>query len=70
MYSIFLPQGVEIKLIFALWEAVSAIFKIAIFGHEIWALAKVTEVAHITFFLRQGVEIDLHSTGSGFRYTG
>ncbi len=34
------------------------IFKIALFGHETWQVAKVPEVAHITF-LPQGVEIDL-----------
>ncbi len=34
------------------------IFKIAIFGHETWLLAKVPEVAH-ALFLPQGVEIEL-----------
>ena len=34
------------------------IFKIAIFGHETWPLAKVPEVAH-TLFLPTGVEIEL-----------
>ncbi len=34
------------------------IFKIAIFGHETWQVAKVPEVAH-TLLLPQGVEIEL-----------
>ncbi len=42
-YTHFLPQGVNIELIFAL-QAV--IFKIAIFGHETWPLDKVPEVAY------------------------
>ena len=43
----FLPQGVEIKLIFTLRAAVSEIFKTVIFGYETWPLAKVPEVAHV-----------------------
>ncbi len=35
-------------------------FKISIFGHEIWPLTKVPEVAHIlSFFLSQSVKIEL-----------
>ncbi len=33
------------------------IFKIVIFGHETWPLAKVPEVTHILSFYPQGVEI-------------
>ncbi len=39
-HTLFLPQGFEIELIFALWAAVSEIqtdFQIAIFGHETWS---------------------------------
>ena len=35
------------------------VFKIAIFGHETWSLAKVPEVAFLLFFVPQGVEIEL-----------
>ncbi len=35
------------------------IFKIAIFGHETWPLAKVPEVAHTDSFYPRGVEIEL-----------
>ncbi len=111
--TLFLPQGVEIELIFALWAAVSElravfqnwpylgmkfgdwqklhmhtnvlssypkgsklslfslfgqqfprygpIFKIAIFGHETWPLAKVPEVAHILSFLPMGSKLNLFS---------
>ncbi len=61
-YTFFLPQGVEIELIFALRPVVSKIqanFKIAIFGHETWQVAKIPEVAHVCLFLTQGVEIEL-----------
>ena len=50
LHIYFLLHGVEIELIFALRVMVSAIradFKIAIYGHETWSLAKVPEVAHI-----------------------
>ncbi len=52
-YTLFLPQGVAVELILALWAPVSEIranFKIAIFGHETWQVAKVSEVAHISSF--------------------
>ncbi len=49
-------------------------FKIAIFGHETWQVAKVPEVAHVgSFYPRgEGVEIEVifNSTGSGFQDTG
>ena len=57
VYSIS-TSGVEIELIFTLWAAVM-IFKIAIFGHEIWSLAKVPEVAHITLFPPKVFKIEL-----------
>ncbi len=47
-YTLFLPQGVEIKFIIALQAAVSKvgpIFYLAILGHETWHVAKVPEVA-------------------------
>ncbi len=51
-YALFLPQGVEIELIFALQAAVSEmlcglIFKIAIFGNKTWPLAKVPEIVYL-----------------------
>ncbi len=49
-YTLFLPPGVEIELIFTLRVAVSeilAVFNIAIFGHETWLMAKVPEVANM-----------------------
>ncbi len=59
---VFLPQRVEIEVIFALRAAVpryGPIFKITIFGHETWNLKKGPEVAIWTLFLPQGVEIEL-----------
>ena len=54
-YTLFQPQRVEFELLFALRAAVSVfskygqIFKVVIFGHEIWTLAKVPEVAHTLY---------------------
>ena len=52
-YTAFLPQGSNLSL-FSLYEQqfprYVAIFKIAIFGHEIWPSAKVPEIAHIASF--------------------
>ena len=47
-YTLFLPQGVEIELIFALRAAVSETWPI--FGHETWPSAEIPEVAHIPSF--------------------
>ncbi len=48
------------------------IFKIAIFGHETWPLAKVPEVAHLVSFYPRGVDISAYFcfTGSGFQDMG
>ena len=45
------------------------IFKIAIFGHQTWPLAKVPEIAH-TVFLLQAVEIEIVFAQSFSRYRG
>ncbi len=61
-YALFLSQGVEIELIFALKTAVSKIgqiFKIAILGQETWTLTKVPEVAYILPFYPMGLKIEL-----------
>ncbi len=58
-YTPFLPQRIEIELLFALRAAVSkirAIFKIAIYGYDTWPLARSCTY---TRFLPQGVEIEL-----------
>ncbi len=60
IWTLFLPQKVEIELIFALRAAVSEIwahFENAIFGHETRNLQKVPEVA----YLPQGVQVELIS---------
>ena len=52
-YALFLPQGVEIEPIFVLRAVVfkmRTIFKVAIFGHETWQVAKLPELAHILSF--------------------
>ncbi len=62
----FYPR-VEGELIFALRAAVPemrecTIFKIAVFGHETWQLAKIPEVSHIkNLFITHVVEIYLIS---------
>ncbi len=59
-YTLFLPQGVQIELNFALRSEVSEIrIKIAIFGHETWQVAKVPEVAHIPSFYPRGSKLSL-----------
>ncbi len=58
----FYPNGVEIELIFALRAAVSKvrqIFKIAIFGHETWPLAKVPEFAHMLPSYHRGSKLGI-----------
>ncbi len=63
-YTLFLPQWVEIELIFDLWAAVSEIrgdFKIYIFGHETGPLTKDPEVAHILPFYPSGLKLSLFS---------
>ncbi len=49
-----------------------ATFKIAIFGHETWQVAKVPEVAHmLSFYPQKGQNwVYMRSTGSSFRDTG
>ncbi len=64
IYTLFLPQWVEIELIFDLWAVVSKIsadFEIAIFGHETWSLTKDPEVAHILSFYHRGSKMSLFS---------
>ena len=60
----FLPQGSKLSL-FSLYEhqcpRYVPIFKIAIFGHETWSLAKVPEVAHILSFQPRGSKLSLFS---------
>ena len=50
----FYLTGSKLSLFFLLYgqqfPRYGAIFKIAIFGHETWTLAKVPEVAHIPSF--------------------
>ncbi len=70
----FYPQGSKLSL-FSLYRhrfpRYWQFFKIAIFEHEAFPLAKVPEVAHILSFsfCPQGVEIEpyFRSMGSGFR---
>ena len=53
----FYTSGIENELNFALQAGVSEIqadFNIAIFGHETWPLAKVTELAHTPSFYPGG----------------
>ncbi len=62
LWAVFLPQEVEIEVIFSLRVAVSEIwadFKTAIFGHETWNLKKVPEVVYVPSFYPRGVEIEL-----------
>ena len=69
----FLPQGSKLSL-FSLYEQrflrYVPIFKIAIFGHDTWSLAKIPEVAHIASFYPRGNWAYFRSTGSGLRDTG
>ena len=71
----FLPKGFEIKLIFTLRAAIifetRMIFKISIFGHEIWNLKKGPNVPYVLFFYPIGSKLSLHSLyGQPFlRYT-
>ena len=63
-YNIFLPNGVEIELLFALRAAVSKIqanYKIAIFEHETCQLAKIPKVAHTFSFYPKGSKLMLFS---------
>ncbi len=61
-YTLFLPQGSNLSL-FSLYEQqflrYVPIFKIAIFGHETWPLAKVPEVAQIPSFSPRGSKLTL-----------
>ena len=62
MHILFLPEGVEIELIFALRTTVSEIranFQITIFGHETWQVDKVPEVALILSFYPRGSKLSL-----------
>ena len=62
-YILFLPHGGEIEIIFVLRAAVSEIygliFKMALFGHETWPLAKVPEVAHLLSFYPRQLKLSL-----------
>ncbi len=62
-YTLFLPQGgskLSLFLLYGEWfPRYELIFKIAIFGHETWPLAKVPEVAHLPTVYPQRVEIQL-----------
>ncbi len=62
-YTIFLSQGVEIELmLYGQWSPrYRQLFKIAIFGHETWPLAKVPEVARILSFYPRGSKWSLFS---------
>ncbi len=55
-YTLFLPKGVEIEFIFAYSQGFlryGPTFKMPMFGHETWPLAKGPEVVHIpSFYLR------------------
>ncbi len=64
--TLFLPHGVEIKLIFALRAAVFKIradFQISIFGHEGWNLKKgpKAKVAYVVSFYPRGSKLSLFS---------
>ncbi len=62
IYPIFAPRGSKLRvfLLYGQWfPRYGSIFKIAIFGHEIWPLAKVPEVAHILSFYTHEFEIEL-----------
>ncbi len=54
------PMGLKLSL-FLLYGQRFLRYKIAIFGHEIWHLAKVPEVAHIHSFYPKGVKLILFS---------
>ncbi len=61
-YTPFLPQGLKLSLflLYGQWfPRYGPIFKIAIFGHETWPLAKVPEVAHIGSFYPRGSKLSL-----------
>ena len=73
-YTLFLPKGSKLRL-FSLYgqrfSRYGMIFKIAIFGHETWQLARVPEVAHILSLYPRGQNwAYFRSTGSGFRDMG
>ncbi len=73
-YTPFYPIGAKFSL-FSLYMQhflkYRPIFKIPIFGHETWPLAKVPEVAHILCYYRRGSNwAYFHWTGSGFRDMG
>ncbi len=57
----FVPQGVEIKLIFGLWAAIFEIFEISIFRHGISNLKKSRKVPYIyaLCFYPKWVEVKL-----------
>ncbi len=62
-YTPFLPQVSKLSLFSLYWQRFpryGPIFKIAIFGHETWPLAKVPEVAHILHKLPPESQISLH----------
>ncbi len=69
----FYPKGWKLSL-FSLYgqRFPRYIFKIAIFGHETWQVAKLPEVAHIVSFypIRVTIELIFALRGSGLRDTG
>ena len=61
-YSLSTPGGAKLRLFLLYRQRIpryATIFKIAIFGHEKWKVAKVPEVATYTLFLPQVIEIEL-----------
>ncbi len=64
-YTLFLPQGSKLS-IFLLYRQpfprYRPIFKIAIFGHETWQVAKVQKVVHIPSFYPKGSKLSLFLT--------
>ncbi len=71
----FYPRGWKLSLYFLYGQRFPRyrpIFKIAIFGHETWQVAKVTEIAHIHSTPTLGGRNSAHfcSMGSSFRDTG
>ena len=58
------PRGSKLSL-FSIYEQCFSryrpFFKIAIFGHQTWPLAKVPEVAHIPSFYTKGLKLSLVS---------
>ena len=74
IYHLSTPRGSKSSL-FSLYRqrfsGYRLIFKIAIFGHETWPLAKMPDVAHMPSFYPRGSKLSLFSLyGHGFRDMG